>query len=196
MRIRQKKAIYTALIIGVTLSLIALGVVFYLDKTGRTSLLFTSNAQNAEDKSAKTTSTLPSAQSDFDSGDSNKDAGNTLNENQGSAGASDTNGQSSTSTGSPRTSSTNEITVYLPLDNAVVKSGQELSGTSSLSEVSYRIIDNVSGVIGSGTLKVVNGNFSGILDINSTASEGRIDVYGTRADLTEFSNIKIPVKFQ
>lgn len=177
-----------------------LGTLFILEKTGTTDLVktpsFLKRTSANENMKAQTTSTAPSAQSDYTSSDTTKDAGNTLNENKGQAGVNDTSGQSSSNTTSPRTSSTGQITVYLPLDNTIVKSGQELSGTSNLTQVSYRVVDNISGVIGEGTLNVVDGKFSGTLSVKSNATEGRIDVFGTKSDLTEFSNIKIPVRFQ
>lgn len=199
---RNKRNILTKrnIIIFAVVFVMLMGGLFVLEKTGITDLIKTpsflkkTSAKKSQD--AQTTSTAPSAQSNYTSTDTTKDAGNTLNENKGEAGASDTSGQSSSNTSSPRTSSTGEITVYLPLDNAPVKSGQEISGTSTLAQVSYRVVDSISGVIGEGALNVVNGKFSGTLSVKSNATEGRIDVFGTRSDLTEFSNIKIPVRFQ
>lgn len=188
------------IVIAAAFIIVLVGGLFILEKTGTTDLIknpsFLKKTNANKNQDAQTTSTAPSAQSDYTSSDTTKDAGNTLNENRGQAGASDTSGQSSSNTSSPRTSSTGEITVYLPLDNATVKSGQEISGTSTLPQVSYRVVDSISGVIGEGTLNVVNGKFSGSLSITSNATEGRIDVFGTKSDLTEFSNIKIPVRFQ
>lgn len=145
----------------------------------------------------QTTSTLPSAQSNFTNGDNdnNKDAGNTLNENRSSATVSDTGGIPSSDTSKPISSATGEITVYLPIKDATISSGQEISGTSSLPSVSYRLIDNVSGVIATGTLSVVNGNFSGKISFVTNATNGRLDIFGVKPDFTEFSNIEVPIRY-
>lgn len=148
---------------------------------------------------AKTTSEQPSAQENYTSteNDDNKSLpGNTLGENRGSATVQDNGGSGSTQIASPIVSTTGEITVFSPGMNSLVKSGQSISGESKLSRVNFRIIDSISGVIASGELAVVNGKFSGTTSYTTNAKEGRIDIFGTKADGTEFSNIEIPVRFQ
>lgn len=149
------------------------------------------------DISDQTTSNIPSAQSDYNdtSSEENKDPGNTLREGQGTAVVTDNSGSPSSNTNEPKTSTTGEITVYLPYNNAVMRDGQEISGTSSLTTVNFRLIDNVSGVISTGSLKVVNGKFSGTVSYTTSATEGRLDIYGTKDDTTEFSAVEIPVRF-
>lgn len=142
-----------------------------------------------------TTSDIESAQSDF-SGAEEREAGNTQLENQGTGQISDTGGVPSSDTSNSTTSKTGEITVYLPKKDSVVSVNQEISGKSTLPSVSYRIIDNISGVIAAGELKVVNGNFSGKLNFSTPSSQGRIDIFGTKPDATEFSNIELPVRFK
>jgi len=147
---------------------------------------------------AKTTSDIESAQSDFNGGTAeggNKSSDNTTSEDQGTAVITDTGGIASSNTNSPRKSNTGEITVYQPLNNMLVKSGQEISGTSTLPSIQYRLIDSESGVIATGSLKVVNGNFSGTLSFSTNANEGRLDIFAIRADASEYSVIEIPVRY-
>lgn len=145
----------------------------------------------------QTTSTEPTAQADFSDG-TEREPGNTMHENRGFGGISDNNGDISGNidTSSPLTSGSGEISIYAPGKDAAIQSGAILAGISSLSSVSYRLIDSVSGVISTGSLKVVDGRFSGTLDFSTSASEGRIDIFGARSDGTEFSNIEIPVRFR
>ena len=159
------------------------------------ALISTGSSANQDD--AKTTSTAETAQDDFSYGDA-REPGNTLQEDGGSAEISDTNGNldASTPTDKSIVSKTGEITVYTPQKDSLVQSGQVVSGKSSLSKVTYRIIDSSSGMIAMGELKVVNGNFSGKLNFSTSASEGRLDIFGTRDDLSEFSNIEIPMRFK
>lgn len=185
---KNKKNIILLLIVLASVLLL-----FILEK-GQIINLYSSPSPNADE--AQTTSNEKSAQADFSDGDENKDPGNTIRENQGTANVSDSGGTPSTDTSKPTESKTGEIKLFLPHANSVISSGQEISGTSSLAIVSYRIIDNVSGVIASGELRVVNGNFSGNIGFNTSANEGRIDVFGVKEDGTEFSNIEVPVRFK
>ena len=150
---------------------------------------------NMAEPIAQTTSNTPSAQSSYSDGEY-REPGNTVHENQGEASVSDTGGRASSNTSEPKTSSTGEITVYLPIANSVITSGQEISGISTLPRVHYRIIDNVTGVVASGSLEVVNGRFSGILNFSNAAQEGRVDIFATKSDFTEYSNVEIPVRFE
>jgi hypothetical protein len=148
------------------------------------------------DTETQTTSEAPSAQSDFTDGDE-REPGNTISENEGSAIVEDTGGRDSQNANSnPITSSSGQITVNQPSKNSTIKTGQVLSGTSKLDSVSFRIIDSISGMISTGKLQVVNGKFSGTMKFDTNAGEGRIDVFGTKEDGREFSNINIPVRFE
>ncbi len=155
------------------------------------------DSSEPDDTISQTTSTAPTAQSDFSEGD-DREAGNTLAENEGSGIIEDTGGQTVTgaSTANPISSASGEIVLYSPGKNALVQSGQLIAGTSKLSTVSFRIIDDISGMIATGNLKVVNGRFSGKMDLATNAKEGRLDIYGTRSDGTEFSNIEVPIRFR
>lgn len=148
-----------------------------------------------QDTDSETTSTAPTAQSDF-TGGTEREPGNTLSENEGSGGIRDNEGNlSDVDTSSSISSESGEITLYTPKGNSKVASGEKVAGESKLSVVSYRIIDNVSGVISTGQLKVVNGKFSGTLEFTTTATEGRLDLFGTKPDGAEYSIIEVPVRF-
>lgn len=155
------------------------------------------NSQNAGEKPAQTTSKEPSAQADFTGGDDSKDAGNSST-NRGTGAVDDESGNiaQGTDTSNPITSPSGQISLYAPGRGALVKTGQQISGASTLSSVSYRISDNVSGMVTTGQLSVVGGRFSGTLNINTQASEGQLDIFGTQPDGNEFSNISIPIKFK
>lgn len=147
------------------------------------------------DSTAKTTSKAPSAQSDFTGSDSEKEPGNTLNENRGSALIEESS-SANIKNDNPMASSTGEIIAHSPAKNSVVTNGTILSGTSSLPRVEYRITDTVSGVIATGSLTVKDGKFSGKISFDTGAPEGRIDLFATRSDFTEYSYVEIPIKFK
>lgn len=149
---------------------------------------------NTDQANATTTSDQPSAQNNYSGGDQ-RDPGNTISENRGTADVTDTGQPNNNETGG-LTSSSGEITVFSPISNSVVGYNFTLSGKSSLSKISYRIIDNVSGMIATGELKTINNGFSGKINVKTTATEGRLDIFATKDDSTEYSNIEIPVRFQ
>lgn len=182
------------LLIVFILTLLLPVTIFVLDRANLVNIFPQKNTDSHENDDTKTTSTAPSAQSDFSDGD-NRKPNNTTNKNKGSAFIEET-ANTSTSNNNPITSSTGEITVYSPNKDSIIKSGVILSGTSTLPKVEYRIIDSVSGVITTGSLAVKDGRFSGKITISTSANEGRIDVFAVRSDLTEYSHIEIPVKFK
>lgn len=181
----SRKKVLIALLVLVLLALLLL----ILEKANITK--FYTKDSSTSDETAKTTSTLPSAQDDFTGGDS-REPGNTLNENDGSGSITDTGGTADeVDLSSPTTSQTGEITVYSPKANATIRSGYTVYGTSTLPKVSYRLIDSISGVVATGELSVVGGKFSGSLSFASNADEARLDFYSTKSDGTEFSNVSI-----
>lgn len=144
----------------------------------------------------RTTSTAPTAQENFNGGDErivkevNKDKGDAVvSDNQGSVPEIPAQSEWITS-------NSGEITLYSPTQTQIIKNGDYISGESSLPIVSFRIIDDISGVISTGQLSVVNGKFSGNISFSTTASAGRLDIYGTRDDGSEFSNVEVPVRFR
>lgn len=145
----------------------------------------------------QSTSTTKTAQSDFSAGEE-RQAGNTQSENKGTGGIVDSNGTTSSEIDmtNPTISKSGDITLYNPKQNSLLTTDLEVSGVSKLSEVSYRLIDDISGVINMGKLNVVDGKFSGKLSFQTNAKEGRLDFYGAKSDGTEFSNIEVPVRFK
>lgn len=170
-------------------------IVVVLEKSNVTNF-YTKDIATTEQETEKTTSNTETAQEEFTDGEY-REPGNSIGEDEGFAEVVDSNGwiDSSVNTNNPTKSASGEIEVYAPAMNSLLKSGYTIAGSSSLQRVSYRIIDNVSGMIASGELSVVNGKFSGKINFNTTANEGRLDIYGTKSDMAEFSNIEIPVRF-
>ena len=195
-RPRNKKKI---VIIAASSVLVIALILVVLDRTNTISI-FSKNGQSetdSKDSDAKTTSTTPSAQEDFkDGGDRQSNV--KTNEDRGSGIITDQGGQipSSVDKGQPITSSSGQITVFSPAKNSLIAPGQLLTGTSTLPRINYRIIDDVSGMITLGELAVQGGNFSGTIDFNTTATTGQIDIYATRDNGVEFSNIEIPIRFR
>lgn len=175
--------------------IILLGLVVVLEKLKVTN--FYEKPKVNQEQSEKTTSEAATAQDNFTEGEE-RQAGNTINESRGSGGVTDSNGNISNevSTSNPIVSKTKEISIYSPQRDTRVSSGYEIAGISSLKSVSYRLIDDISGLISSGVLKVVDGKFSGRLNFNTESASGRLDIYGQKEDGTEFSNIEIPLKLK
>lgn len=181
--------------------LVVAGTGVALEKSGTTHFTSLSNKHlpktSSDTSKAQTTSKAPTAQSNYSGGNSGRQAGNTLNENRGSGVVTDNEGviSSPPSQSTWTVSPTGQITVYSPAKNAVLTSGSIISGSSTLPIVSFRLIDNISGQISTGKISVVNGKFSGTASFNTNATMGELDIFGTKADATEFSNISIPVRF-
>jgi hypothetical protein len=113
-------------------------------------------------------------------------------------GAVDTKGTSTTTTSPSQwvSSASGQITVKQPTANATIQNGSTLSGSASVSQVDYTLIDDNEGVISQGTLNVVNGNFSGILQFAAHSSSGRLDIYSTSSfGGPEQNEIEITVNF-
>lgn len=188
---RNKKIYYiTAILVVVSISVFAFASFKHLNRNKM------NNPTTGNNQDAKTTSTAPTAQEDFSEGNDrpalepDADKGDaTVSDNQGSVSNIPERTEWSVS-------STGEITLYSPSDNQLLEKGSVISGESSLPTVSFRIIDNVSGVISTGELAVVNGKFSGEVTFSTRASEGRLDIFGTKSDGSEFSNIELGIRFR
>jgi hypothetical protein len=174
-------------------------VVFLLIATG-TYLFLGRNRKDAEtaiySNGAETTSQQPSAQAEFTQG-TEREPGNSLNEGAGSASISDSRGAEANQEDNQTTlsSDSGKITLSSPYDSSVLANGSIINGVSSLARVNYRIIDDVSGVIATGSLEVVDGKFSGRIQFETSANKGRLDIFGLNDDLTEHSNIEVSVSF-
>lgn len=99
-------------------------------------------------------------------------------------------------TASASVSASGKTTVYQPTSNSVLTSGSTISGKTSNNNISYRLIDDKTGVIGTGSLKVVNGRFSGRFEFNSSGAEGRLDIFSTLSNGKEIDVVEIPVRFK
>lgn len=143
---------------------------------------------------AQTTSTAPTAQDNFTDGDDRQPASTSRNEGV----VADTGGNiQSTPTQNQWTSSKDgNITVYSPAKDSKVISGDSVSGASKLTSISFRLIDDVKGVIAQGSLSVVDGKFSGKFNFSTTGTNGRLDIFSVSDDGVESSNIELPVRFR
>lgn len=175
-------------------SVALIAVLAILELTNTTNFIKLSSKADGE-TTAKTTSDAPTAQEDFSDGDDrtpvkpNNSGTGTVADNQGGTSYIP---DASQWTGSPN----EELIVYTPTINSVLKNGDTLSGKATTDTVSFRLIDNVSGVIARGELSVVNGTFSGKFDFTTSATEGRLDVFNTGFGSTEYNNVEIPIKFK
>lgn len=177
------------IVIVIIILLFILATLFYFNRIH-------SNPTNNIMDNVTTTSTSPTAQSDFTGG--NDRSIGTSSREQTDAIVEDKQGQIITvpSPSNWTVSKTTEITVYEPSPNTLLSSGSVITGKATINPVYFRLIDNKSGVISEGSIAVVNGNFSGIITHNSTATEGRLDIFGATEAMVEFSNIEIPVRFE
>ncbi len=170
--------------------IILLGLFWYL--------IFVKDNESSNEKndSAKTSSLAPTADETFSAGNDRPEQG--LNSDKGEAIISDNQGSIDNipSESNWIKSTTGEITLYSPSQNQLIKNGDIISGESELSSVSFRIIDDLSGLISTGELAVVNNKFSGSISFSTTATVGRLDIFGTRNDGAEFSNIEVGVRFK
>ena len=100
-----------------------------------------------------------------------------------------------TSSSSWAVSSSGVITLKQPLSNDRIVSGVNLVGSSSLSQVQYRLIDNSVGVISQGTISVVDGNFSANISFQAKSKTGRLDVFSSDSNGREINEVQVPVAF-
>lgn len=182
-------------VIASVVVLILVGIFAILELTRTINIFNSKSSTKVNNEGAKTTSKQVSAQSEFTDGN-DKSPGErtekpeaTVQDNAGNVGTIPDSSQWTTS-------SSGAITAYSPNKNSVIRSDSVISGKSSTSVVHFRLIDSVSGVISQGQLSVINGKFSGTLSFNTSASEGRIDLFSTRADGGEENSVEIPVRFR
>ena len=74
-------------------------------------------------------------------------------------------------------SSSGAITLQQPYPNETIQSGITLSGTAKVSSVDFILTDSSVGQIAQGTLNVVNGKFSGIINFTPHAKTGTLQIY-------------------
>jgi hypothetical protein len=109
------------------------------------------------------------------------------NSSQGqSGGVTDKNGQVSGSLPDPSlwvASNSGKLTLQQPSHNTIVKSGDTISGISKTdSDVQFVLTDDSVGQIAQGSLKVVNGKFSGLLQFTPHSKSGRLEVFHPNPD--------------
>lgn len=139
-------------------------------------------------------STPATAKSDFTSNDSVKQENATDNV-EGTATVDDNAGEQ-TDGEQTIAAESESIKLFSPTKNSILSSGSVISGESSLVTVNYRINDSTTGQIASGQLAVKDGKFSGTITVNTQADKGQIDIFGTKDNGNEFSNISLPVRFK
>lgn len=184
---------YVPLIIACILVVVTM--VFILEKTHTTNLIKAPTEAERPSSNAKTTSKQPSAQSDFSDGQPRKEATQS-NMNEGTV--SDNNGRIDSLPPEDqwtKSADGKSIVVYSPSANQTLKSGQQLTGASSSAVVNFRLIDNIQGVIASGSINVVDGKFAGTFDFSTTAEQGQVDIFTTASNGSESNTISIPVRF-
>jgi hypothetical protein len=115
---------------------------------------------------------------------------------QGGGGVVDQKGQTAGTLPPPSqwaSSSSGNITLQQPSANTVVKSGDTLSGLAKVGTVQFILKDNSIGLIAQGTLSVVSGKFSGVLQFTPHSKSGTLEVYypnpsnGAEEDVVEIN---------
>lgn len=150
--------------------------------------------QNNFENTANTTSTAATAQPDFNDGTEREAVVNNTNEGT----VTDTSGNFSVDNGTEASlrSGDGKISLLVPTKDSIIRSSDAISGFSEYPAVSFRLIDDVSGVIARGELQVVDGKFSGEFNFSSNASRGRLDVFSANPDGTEESNLSVDIRFK
>jgi len=195
MKLHKKRYVLKKnLLITMGVGLLSFVILFMLVKTKVITLHSKNSSTAIPETEAKTTSTAPSAQENFTGGDDRKGTSN--NPNEGTVSDASGNSPSTPPQSQWVKSADGSITLYAPAKDATLTSGDSLSGASSLERVSFRLIDDVSGVIAQGSLSVVNGKFSGKFSFSTTGTSGRLDVFSASSDGVESSNIEIPIRYR
>lgn len=142
----------------------------------------------------ETTSKEPSAQSNFTDGKKRE----IVQPNKNEGIITDTNGDISSLPPKSEWSSSASgvITVYSPAKDSLLSSGQALMGESTADRISFRIIDSISGVIAQGSIGVIKNKFSGTFSFETSANEGRLDIFTADEKGVESNVIEIPLRFK
>lgn len=179
---KSKVSAKTAIFIVAVVMALAAGAAYYFYKKN-------------QDKGAETTSTAETAQRDYQDGNERESA-QSGGSSQG--GVVDNNGDTQkppTDTTVGTTSSSGAITVWQPVGQSLIGTGETIRGKATVPVVQFRVIDDEVGVIAQGELKVVDGVWSGIMRFNSVSGSGSIQVYSLNDQSVEENNISIPVTF-
>lgn len=189
--IQHKNRLIKYLGIGLLLVGIIGTVLFILEKNQFINI-FGDNKSTTDN--TQTTSEEPSAQSSFSNGGERE----IIQSNKNEGFVTDSNGDvpSIPPQSQWSVSKSGIITVYGPIQNSILKNGQSITGKSTSSTVNFRLIDDATGVIAEGNLKVINGQYAGTFDFDTKASEGRLDVFTANTDGVESNVVEIAIRFK
>jgi hypothetical protein len=90
-------------------------------------------------------------------------------------------------------SASGNITLQQPSPNAVLKSGDTLSGLAKVNSVQFILKDDSVGLIARGNLNVTDGKFAGVLQFTPHSNSGTLEVYypnpnnGAEEDIVEIN---------
>lgn len=176
----------------ILLTLLVVFVVAMLEVTNKTHFFHKAAKVSAPSKKIKE---LPV--SSKNSGNKNPSGGASIN-TEGTA--TDKNGQVPSGVSSDpsqwSTSSSRLITVKAPLRNSTFKSGDIVTGSTSVSDtVQYRLVDDQQGVIAQGSISVVNGNFTASIEFNHYGNGGNLDIFTIDQNGRETNEVQILLKF-
>lgn len=94
-------------------------------------------------------------------------------------------------------SSNGSIVLQFPTQNTAFVSGQPIVGLSSITPVSFLLVDNTVGKIAGGTLNVVNGKFDSSIEFTPHSKSGVLQIYHPNpSNGAEQDIININVNFQ
>lgn len=190
MRMKKLTSKKHFVILIICLAVLLAVTAFWIIKTRRDNTLL--NDKNT----AQTTSTAPSAQSSFTGNDTSKQDHSSVD--KPSVKITDNSGTLSSIPASQywsKSSDGSSIIVYTPSQNEALNKSVTISGQATSKQVSYRVIDNVTGLISSGNINVIDGKFSASLTFSTTATEGRVDVFNQSDYGKETNDVSVPVRF-
>jgi len=117
----------------------------------------------------------------------------------GQGGAVDQQGQATApppASSTPVSSASGQNTLEQPSSGAKLSSGDTISGTAHVSNIQFRLTDDVTGVISQGSLNVVNGKYAGLLKFHTTGTAGRLDVFSLDPTTgAEANEVQVQVSF-
>jgi hypothetical protein len=185
------------LLIGLGIFILIVLAFVMLEKTNTTDILRMNGRMpslRSSEKKAETPSKAPTAQSNFTGGSERNT--NTTNAPEGIVNDQKGNIETIPQEAEWSRSSDDNLIVYSPARDSLLKNGQVLAGTSKAERIYFRLIDNINGTIAQGSVAVVNGRYSGSFTFTTDATSGQVDVFNQAYDGTESNNVSIPVRFR
>jgi len=184
-----KKITILVVVIVLVCSLVGYSLYAYLENTWPFTRSIPSETQNSTKNSDSTSSVGTDVENYI------KDSGGSQSDSSTQAGGVVDTGGKNVTQSNGISSSSGDITLYSPVVNQKVSGQVTVSGSAKVSEVFYRINDDVNGMIGSGRLTVHSGYFSGNLTVSTKASTGSFEVYSFNSQGQEINNISISIKY-